>query len=371
MVDLIKEICRSLWPEKRSHRIIFVTVGVLFLWFFSGIFNFSFHSNERQEKEILKVRVKTVKAEEKIPYTKVSGVTEEQRVVEIRAETDGQVIELIHKKGDQVKQGDVLVKLSLDTRRAKLAEAKALLEQRKLEYEVSKKLKKQKFRSKTMVAEAKAKYEAAQSQLDEIQNSIKDTKIVAPFDGVMDKNYVEVGSYVKVGDNVVEMIDLNPLVIATFVSEKDLCCVKMGRVVEVIFANGETREGTIVYSSVAADPNTRTFRVEVEVENKDNTLRSGLTADVVIPREPVKAHLISAGLLTMNDEGILGVHSVNGGNIVEFHKVTIIAHDNGSVWIAGLPEETNLITVGQDFVTKDQEVIPVPEEGVLTDAKTR
>lgn len=369
MIDLIKDLIKNLWPEKRSHRIVVTAVGLLVLWFLSGIFSFTFEDDERQEKTLMRVKVREYEAKERTPISRVSGFTEEQRVVDLRAETQGQVIELVGKKGKEIKQGDVLVKLSLDDRRSKLEEARALVEQRKLEYDVAQKLEKKAFRSKTNVADAKAKYESALASLEAIETSIKDTKILAPFDGIMETNYVEVGSYVKEGDNVIKVVDLDPIKVVAFISEKDLCCVEIGKSVDVILSTGKTIQGVMTYSSMVADENTRTFRIEVDIENKDHELRAGMTAEVLIPLHAVKAHLISSALLMLNDEGVLGVHTVNAENVVEFYPVSIISHEGGAIWVTGLPEKVNLITVGQEFVTVDQQVDPLSEEGVMTNAE--
>ena len=357
--DLRGRKLKNFWPEKRSHRIVLVTGSVLFLWFLTGVFNFSFREAPSQEKKILPVKIKTIEARDRFPVSRISAVTEEQRSLSIRAETNGHVIELSQEKGTLVKRGDILVRLSLDRRRSKLAEAKALVDQRKLEYEVSQKLEKKAFRSKTTVADFKAKYKAAMADLDAIQNSIKDAKIIAPFEGVMDKNYVELGSYVAVGDNVVELVDLNPLKVVGFVSEKDLKIIEIGKSVQVHLSTGENLKGTLTYSSSVADPNTRTFRVEVQVNNKNHTHKAGLTADILIPVGKVKAHLISSALLTLNDEGVLGVYGVNDQKRVTFHKVDIISHHKDYVWVVGLPEKMHIITVGQGFVIVDQFVNPV------------
>ena len=80
--------------------------------------------------------------------------------------------------------------------------------------------------------------------------------------------------------------------------------------------------------------------------------RGGMTAELMIPAETVFAHRISPSLLTLDDEGNLGVKIVNELGQVEFHLADIAMSSSEGVWIAGLPHNAMIITVGQGFVNR-------------------
>jgi multidrug efflux system membrane fusion protein len=94
----------------------------------------------------------------------------------------------------------------------------------------------------------------------------------------------------------------------------------------------------------------------VEVPNPDFSLRAGITSELMVPVGTRDAHRISPAALVLDDEGELGVRTVNAGDIVEFHQVEVISEGADGIWITGLPDQVNLITVGQEVVFDGQVV---------------
>jgi multidrug efflux system membrane fusion protein len=114
------------------------------------------------------------------------------------------------------------------------------------------------------------------------------------------------------------------------------------------------------------DEATRTFGVELEIDNADGALRVGGTAELRIPAEEVLAHRISPSLLTLDDAGNVGVKIINDSGQVEFVVADIALTSNNGVWLAGLPLDATIITVGQGYVTNGAVVDAVPESDVKT-----
>jgi len=86
------------------------------------------------------------------------------------------------------------------------------------------------------------------------------------------------------------------------------------------------------------------------VDNADQSIRDGQTADIAIQTEGTPAHLLPASAMTLSDDGALGLRVVIDG-IVRFAPVRMIRDTANGVWLAGLPEMVDVITVGQEFVT--------------------
>ena len=105
-----------------------------------------------------------------------------------------------------------------------------------------------------------------------------------------------------------------------------------------------------------SDPETRSYPLEIQVPNADRRLRSGITTEILIPVSEVMAQKVSPALFALNDEGVIGVRTVNGNRRVEFNPVEIIRDDADGVWVAGLPDMATLITVGQELVVPGEEV---------------
>ncbi|MBT3358990.1 MAG: efflux RND transporter periplasmic adaptor subunit [Rhodospirillales bacterium] len=308
-----------------------------------------------------KVRVRTMVAQQRDNEIVLFGRTEAERVVDVMAETKGRVISRLVKKGDRVKRGDVLVRVAMDDRKARLAEAEAVLEQRKIAFEAAQKLSKKQFRSVVTLAQNKAELQSAKARLEAIKLDIQRCTIRAPFAGVVDELPAEIGYVVNVGSAVARVVDLDPILIVGEVAERNVSAVALGSLGIVRLITGAEVGGTVSYVSKVGDEATRTFRVEVEVDNPKGEIAEGLTTELRLPLGSVFAHRVSPALLTLSDEGVVGIKVVGSGDIVKFYPAILVADTADGVWLGGLPERMNLITVGQEFVRIGQRVVSVPE----------
>lgn len=308
-----------------------------------------------------KVRVADRVAEPHIAEIVLRGRTEAARVVELKAETRGKVVQIMAEEGAYVKTGDVLLRLAADDRMAKLQQAKALLAQRQIEYDSSKKLSAKGYRADTEVAAAVARLEEAKAAVASMEIDIGYMTITAPFDGVIEQRPVEIGDFVDVGDPVATIVDLDPMRVIGHVVEGDVAKLKPDMAGAAMLVTGETVEGRLSFIGAMADDQTRTFRVELEVPNPERRIVEGISAELRLPVAELPAHRVSPAILTLTDDGKIGVKTVNAENIVEFHPVQIIGDGPDGVWLTGLPERIRFITVGQDFVLTGQKVEPVPE----------
>ena len=143
--------------------------------------------------QIPTVRVRTITAEQRATDLVIRGRTEAVRKVEVKAEIAGAVSAVRVQKGQIVKAGDILCELNVEARLAQLKMAQATARQRQIEYEGSKSLQEKGFRSDTAVAQALAAYEGAKADVERMEKQFDNTKIRAPFDGVVDNRMVEVG----------------------------------------------------------------------------------------------------------------------------------------------------------------------------------
>jgi multidrug efflux system membrane fusion protein len=114
----------------------------------------------------------------------------------------------------------------------------------------------------------------------------------------------------------------------------------------------------VTFLSRSADPTTRTFRVEVEVTNADLAIRDGQTAEIVVASEGRKAHLLPQSALTLDDTGALGIRTLDADNSVSFMPVTMLRDTIEGVWLTDLPDQVNVITIGQEYVIDGVTVAP-------------
>lgn len=321
--------------------------------------------------EIVSVQVATSKAEAQPRTIVLRGRTEADRVVEVRAETTGRVVEIPVEEGALVQKGDLIAVLDGSDRAARLAEAKALLQQRQAESEASRRLAEKGFAPKLNLAELAANLALAQAQVKGMEVEISHLSIKAPIEGVLDDRNAEVGHYLQVADPVATIVDLNPIVLVGHATERDVSQLEIGGPARARLLDGREVVGALRFIAARAETETRTFRIEVEVPNADYEIRDGLSAEVVLPVEDVPAHRISPAVLTLGPGGEVGVKLVDETDTVRFTPVQILREDSRGLWITGLAPTARLIVVGQDFVIDGQLVRPVDAKPGATDTRTQ
>jgi multidrug efflux system membrane fusion protein len=313
---------------------------------------------------IQKVRVRVPEVKRVIQEIVLNGRTEPARAVTLRAEVEGRVIALSATHGAAVRKGDVIVQLDKRDRQARLAEAHSLLNQRKLEYAGSKKLQKKNLQSEIQLARVGAQLATSRAQVERIELEIRNTSVIAPFDGILDRLPVEVGSYLKAGDEIGRLLEQDPVIFVGYVSQQERHRLVLGDTGIAYLVTGSVVEGELRYIASEADPITRTFRVELQIPNPDRSLVSGITAEIRIPVRFVSAFQLSPAMLSLSSDDVLGVKIVNAQDRVEFLPVQVVKSSSEGLWISGLPKEIRIITVGHGFVRAGDKVIPVDERDI-------
>ena len=146
-------------------------------------------------------------------------------------------------------------------------------------------------------------------------------------------------------------------------TENQIGSLHQGDAATAMLLNNQKVVGKVSFIAAAADFETRTFAMELTVPNEDYTIKEGLTAKIFVPFKEDKAFKISPSILSLADDGTVGVKLVNSNNIVEFQAVKLLKDTPDYLWIGGLADNIQVITVGQDFVIPGQEVKPIPSEG--------
>jgi len=308
------------------------------------------------------VRVRTQTAEQVQRTIIVNGKTAPARVVHLAAETDGRIESIGAKRGANVERGTIIVRLDMRDREARLAQARATVKQREVEYDGRLRLKSESYVSEAQLQEAVALLETAKTELKRAELDLAYMNIRAPFGGALQSRAVEIGDFVKQGDPIGTYVDNRTIIVSANLSEFDARYVNVGDDAEARLATGEAVRGLVRYVAPVADEATRTFVVELEIDNSDGGLRIGGTAELRIPAEEVLAHRISPSLLTLDDAGNVGVKIVDENGLVEFVIADIALSSNDGIWLAGLPQDATIITVGQGYVENGAPVRAVPED---------
>ena len=288
---------------KQTYLTAFLTLVLALAWMLSGIL--SDKGLEVKTKvgleTISSVTVLNSYALERVKKITVSGITEADKLIKIRAEASGTVISRPAKQGQFVKKDQLICQL----------------------------------------------YNAGRSSYP---------KVNAPFDGYLETFSVKEGDYLNTGAICATIIDPDPMRLIGEVSEKEINFVKVGSKANAELISGRKVEGIVSFVSTSANKGTRTFRVEIDVKNSDRSIRDGVSAQIEIEGDTILAHKISPSILMLGEAGELGIRTVNKDNKVEFNQIEILEDSIDGIWIAGLPKNTRIITVGQEYVFQGQTV---------------
>ena len=363
---------------------------------------------ETEDVKLIQVVAQKSTAREVDSAVILRGQTEASREVDVRSETTSTVVSEPLRKGSFVEAGELICRLDPGTRRSTLAETRARLAEaqarraeadsripeadarlteaiaRLAEAEVNQNaaqsLSEDGFASETRVknadaavAAAEAAVEAAKAGLAATTSGIQSAdatiesaaasvaaaereleklEIRAPFAGILESDTAELGSLLQPGSLCATVIQLDPIKLVAFVPETEVNRVSTGALAGArLAAGGKEVRGTVSFLSRSADETTRTFRVEIEVPNKDLAVRDGQTAEILIAAPGEMAHLLPQSALTLDDDGRLGVRLVDDEGFVSFAPVRLMRDTADGVWLSGLAKEVNVIVIGQEYVT--------------------
>ena len=288
---------------KQTYKTAAILASFLAIWMVSGsmIEEENFEKNTSKLDTLSSVTIVNSKAINKSKILKSSGFTEADKFVQVRAEVSGRLIARPAQQGDYVEEGDLICQLYIAGREAY-------------------------------------------------------PKIVAPFSGYLETLRVEEGDFLNTGAVCAALIDPDPMLLVADIAEKDIAQVELGSEASAKLISGRYISGEVTFIASSADKNTRTFRVEISVDNKDRTIRDGVSAEIYIKGKQEAAHKISPAILSLNDQGKLGVRTVTADNRVEFKEINILEDTNSGMWVSGLGEEARIITLGQEYVFQGQTV---------------
>ena len=306
-----------------------------------------------------KVVVKKLQKESFTKTLKFSGFSEASRIVIIKSQVEGKVSSKSFEKGKFYKAGSQLVLIDPEDKIARLKEMEALLNQRKKEYEVAEKLFKKGFRSEVKLSESRTNFENALALYEKSQVELNNTKILIPFDSTIEDSFIELGDYVKKGDKIAKIVDLDPIFVKVNVTENVINNLKLNQTTSIIIAD-KSYEGLISYISKTSDPLTRNFRVEIKINNKQKQIISGLSSEARINLSKEDAYFIPSSLISLDDQGKIGIKVVQEKKVL-FLTIDIISDTGNGYWVNSNSkknlEDYMLITQGHEYVIEGENVV--------------
>ena len=272
----------------------------IFLWMISGLFKNENIDEKIETTDLFSVQTSISYAVEYQPLIKLKATSYSETKVDVKAKTSGEVVKIVYIQGNLIKKDEVLCSLGVV--------------------------------------------------------ELNRTEVKAPFTGYIER-IIKPGNFLERGQVCATIIKLDPISFFAGVPEYDINKVRVNQKINLELVTGDRIAGNLTFVSKSASPDTRTFRVGSMIKNPDGFIKDGLTANMSIEIDKVKAHKISPSILLLNDEGKLGIRIIKQDKFAEFIEIIILEDSEEGLWVTGIPETVEIIIQGQGFVEDGQEVI--------------
>ncbi|WP_460220112.1 efflux RND transporter periplasmic adaptor subunit [Psychroserpens sp. MEBiC05023] len=326
----------------------------------------------------LEDKIKVLDPQEKIPlvttiqtkenvfnhFIELQGNVSTKQNLVIFPEYSGILTQVYVKEGQKVKKGQMLAKIDDGGLSQQVAQLQIQADLAKTTFERQERLWNQKIGSEIQYLQAKSSYEAQQKAVNQLQQQISKTIVRAPFSGTIDDVITEQGSVVAPGQSqLFRIVNLDDMYIETDVPERYISNVTPGKEVQVEFPIlGTSLEAKIRQAGNFINPANRTFKVEVAIPNKDNSIKPNLTAKLKInDYTNEKAILIPQSIISENANGDQYVYTVSGTSEGKAKAQRVIittgkTQGDDIEVLSGLESGNNIIQEGARSVKDGQDV---------------
>ena len=304
----------------------------------------------------------TYRAESHPVMMELKGQTAPDRVVTVKSATMGTVVSAPAQEGQRVAKGALLCGLDIEARQANVRQAKAQRAAALIDFEAAQSLAKKGLTPANREASAKAALDAAEAAVSSAEIELSRTQIRAPFAGIFETRMAEAGDFLSPGSPCGVLVDLSPVLVTAQMTEDQASWVQPGLTATAHLTNGQRFPATIRYVARTADARTRTFSIEAALETGNARVAAGVTSDLRIPLAETDAIRMSPALLTLADNGNVGVRLLDETDTVQFREVNVIDTSTNGIWVTGLPSEVRLVTTGQEFLSEGLKVQPIESE---------
>jgi RND family efflux transporter MFP subunit len=248
------------------------------------------------------VQVIAVQAEKRPATEEVVGTVRPKLSSMIAAKVNGTVEKIMAYPGQSVKAGELIAQISAREIQARMEQAVAVRDQAKKEMDRFTKLLSEKAITQAEFDGAQARLRVAEGAVVEADTLLSYTKITTPFEGVITRKLVDVGDLATAGRPLFEIEDSRALRFEADIPEAAIDQIKLGNILNVQASTlREPIQAPIVEISPAADPNSRTFLVKMDLP-PSTSLRSGQFGRVEVPLAEIEVLRIPAKALVVRGQ---------------------------------------------------------------------
>ena len=294
-------------------------------------------------------------------FLEIQGVAKANKNIEISPEIGGTVTAILVKEGQKVQAGQLLIQLDDASVKNSINELNTQLSLAKTTFERQERLWNQKIGSEMQYLQAKAQKESLENNLSSLRTQARKMRITAPFSGIVDEIFPRLGELTSPQMPAVRLLNLDNVYVEADVTETYLPIVKEGTQTLVHFTS-INKEINAKISQVGnyINPANRSFKIRINMENKNQSIKPNLLADIKIVDFETKGIIIPATLVQQDQTGnnyVFTVVTKNNEQRVVKNMITITSEYNHEVFVsAGLKENDTLVNAGARFVKDGDQV---------------
>jgi len=298
-------------------------------------------------KKLHVVTVLPVKNEIFKHYIEIQGVVQADKNIEINPEMGGTVTAIYVKEGQRVSAGQTLIQLDDSSIKNSINELTTQLNLAKTTFDRQERLWNQKIGSEMQYLQAKAQKEGLENNLASLKTQAKKMKIIAPFSGIVDAVFPRIGELTSPQMPTVRLLNLDNVYIEADITETYLPVVKIGTETILNFPSiNKEVESKITQIGNYINPDNRSFKVRINISNKDNTIKPNLLANLKIVDFKSAGLIIPSTLVQKDQNGndyVFTLKTDNNENVVIKKLVTISKEYNNEVFISEGLEATDIL----------------------------
>ena len=309
-------------------------------------------------------RVTALKSEKKMfqHFIEVQGSVEAEQSVELYPESSGNITKIFVSEGQSISKGRPLVQIDNSILESSKVELQTQLDLAATTFERQKRLWNQNIGSEIQYLQAKAKKEGLENSLESLESQAKKLKITAPFSGTVDEIFVKTGGLANPMFPALRLINLNQIHVESEVTETYLKYIKKGTEVELYFPSIDKKINTKVDQvGNYINPNNRSFKVRMNVNNTDGTLKANLLAEVKISDFKEVGIVIPSNLIQKDRMNKPFVYSLVKEDkfyrVKKSYIIEKISYENESFISEGLEADALIVDKGSQLVKEDETVI--------------
>ncbi|MCP4051164.1 MAG: efflux RND transporter periplasmic adaptor subunit [bacterium] len=335
------------------NKINYITILLLLISVNSGCSKDIETTNQKQD--VKPVDTITAKYQSFKTWRTVSGTTFAQKDITLSAESSGAIESLPVSIGNKVIKNQILAKIDPEMASARKKAALANLKLAETTFSLQKKLFAKRLISDQQFESIRTQLKTAESQFQIAEIQYKKTTIRSPIDGIIAEKYIEENEFISPGQPVCRVINLDRIKIKIGVTGKDLPYIKINNQVNVMINTCENKifKGVVSSTGSVADKESRTFPVEISIDNKNHKIKAGMLGRVSFINKRLNNVIVIPHELILEGE-TKAVFLAAKNNRAKKKPVRIIATEKNMAAISGISPGEHIVSAGHKNIVEGE-----------------